>query len=147
MTAVAAAPRSGRVASRKLLWAGPLAGVAAAAGNLAVFGLASAALNLPLAMPAMGPTPAAPLNIAQVVISSFLPALVAAGLLALLARFTARPVRVFQIIAGVVLVLSLGAPLTLQADLSTRLVLLAMHVVAGLVITGVLSVFASEKGN
>src|SRR5687768_3736320 len=145
MTTAAVAPRSGRVASRKLLWAGPLAGVAAAAGNLAIFGLASAALSLPLVMPAMGPTPAAPLNIAQVIIASFVPALAAAGLLALLACFTARPVRVFQIIAGVGLVLSLGAPFSLPIELSTRLVLLSMHVVAGVVITAVLSVFAGQK--
>ena len=40
-----------------------------------------------------------PRVIAQVVVSSFVPALAAGVLLALLARFTAQPVRVFQIVA------------------------------------------------
>lgn len=136
--------RADQVSLRKLLWAAPLAGVLAALGNLAVYGLARAALGLPLEMPAMGPTPAGSLSVAPVVLSSFVPALFAGGLLAVLARFAARPLRVFQIVAGAVLVLSLGAPLTLPVDLGTRLVLLVMHLVAGLVITGVLSTTAVD---
>jgi hypothetical protein len=136
--------RTEKISVRKLLWAAPLAGVAAAAGNLAIYGLARAGFDLPLNMPAMGPNAAGPLAAAQVVISSFLPALVAAGLLALVARFTARPVRVFQIVAGVALVLSFGAPFSVPVDTGTRLVLLSMHLVAGLVITAVLSAYATE---
>jgi hypothetical protein len=136
--------RAEQVSVRKLLGAAPLAGLLAALGNLAVYGLARAGLSLPLAMPAMGPTPAGPLLVAPVVLASFVPALFAGGLLALLARFSARPVRAFQIIAGVALVLSLGAPLTLPVDTATRLVLLVMHLVAGLVIAGVLSTRATE---
>ncbi len=144
MSTAALSLNNDRVAPRKLLWAAPLAGLAAAAGNLAVFGLAKGLLALPLAMPAMGPNPAAPLGLAQVIIASILPALAAALLLALLGRFSRRPVRLFQIIAGVGLVLSLGAPLTLAADLATRLVLLSMHLVASLATTAVLSTFGTQ---
>jgi hypothetical protein len=136
--------RAEQVSVRKLVWAAPLAGLLAALGNLAVYGLARAGLSLPLAMPAMGPTPAGPLLVAPVILASFVPALFAGGLLALLARLSARPVRTFQIIAGVALVLSLGAPLTLPVDTATRLVLLVMHLVAGLVIAGVLGAKAVD---
>jgi hypothetical protein len=144
MTAVARSAHPEGVSNRKLLWAAPVAGLAAAAGNLAVFGVARASLDLPLVMPAMGPSPAGPLAAAPVVVSSFVPALLAGLLLALLARFSTRPVRVFQVVAGAALVLSFGAPLTTPLDLSTRLVLLTMHLAAGLVITGVLSALATE---
>ena len=136
--------RAEKVSLRKLLWAAPLAGVAAAAGNLAVYGVARAAFGLPLEMPAMGPNPAGPLAVAPMIISSFAPALAAAMLLALLARFTTRPVRVFQVVAGAALVLSFGAPFGIPVDTATRLVLLSMHLVAGLVIAAVLSTFAAE---
>lgn len=144
MSAVIQSAGRQRVTHRKLLWAAPLAGLAAAAGNLAVFGLARAGLGLPLDMPALGPSPAGPLGAVQVVFASFAPALAAGGFLWLLARFSAQPVRAFQIVAGVLLVLSLAGPLRQPVELATRLVLLVMHLVAGLVITGVLSVLAAE---
>ena len=134
-----------KVALRKLLWAAPLAGLASAAGNLAVFGVARAGLDLPLVMPAIGPfLPSAPLTALQVAVTSFAPALVAAALLAVLSKLSARPVLVFQIMAGLFLVASLIGPLRQPVDLATKLTLLSMHLVAGLVITAVLSTFSTE---
>lgn len=138
-------PRPERVVMRRLLWAAPLAGLAAAAGNLAVFAIARAALGLPLVRPPIGPfMPAAPLTALPVALTSFAPALVAAVLLAVLSKLTARPVLTFQIMAGVFLVASLIGPLRQPVDLATKLTLLSMHLVAGLVITAVLSVFSSD---
>jgi hypothetical protein len=144
MSTVALSPRRERVSLRKLLWAAPLAGLAAAAANLALFGLARAGLGLPLVMPALPGSAGGPLATGQVLLASFVPALAAAALLALLARYTARPARAFEIAAGAALIVSFGGPLTLAADLATRLVLLTLHLAAGLTITGVLSTFATE---
>ena len=137
--------RAERVSLRKLLWAAPLAGLASAVGNLAVFGVARGGLDLPLVMPAIGPfLPSAPLTALQVAVTSFAPALVAAALLAGLSKLSARPVLAFQIFAGVFLVASLVGPLRQPVDLTTKLTLLSMHLVAGLVITAVLSTFSTE---
>lgn len=137
--------RPDRVALRKLLWAAPLAGLASAAGNLAVFGVARLGLDLSLVMPPIGPfLPSAPLTALQVGLASFAPALVAAVLLAILSKLTARPVLAFQVIAGVFLVLSLVGPLRQPVDLATKLTLLSMHLVAGLAITAVLSTFSAD---
>src|SRR5688572_27610203 len=137
--------RADKVSLRKLLWAAPLAGLASAVGNLAVFAVARAGLNLPLVMPAIGPfLPSAPLTALQVAVTSFAPALVAAVLLAVLSKLSARPVLAFQVIAGLFLVASLVGPLRQPVDLATKLTLLSMHLVAGLVITAVLSTFSTE---
>jgi hypothetical protein len=144
MSTAALLPRSEKISMRRLLWAAPLAGLAAAAGNLAVFGVARAGLGLPLVMPALPGSAGGPLAVEQVLYASFVPALAGAALLALLARYIARPVRAFQLAAGAALILSFGAPLTLAADLATRLVLLTLHLAAGLIIASVLSTFATE---
>ncbi len=138
--------RTDQVSLRRLLWAAPLAGLAAAAGNLAVFGLARGVFALPLVMPAIGGfLPSAPLDALQVGFASFAPALAAGALLAALSFFSTRPLRAFQIVAGVFLVASLIGPLRQPVDLATKLTLLSMHLVAGLVITAVLSVFAARR--
>jgi hypothetical protein len=73
---------------------------------------------------------------AAVVVAALIAGLAAWGLLALLERTIRRPVLTYRIIASVVLILSLAAPLGSGADTSSRLVLLAMHltVAAALII-------------
>ncbi len=62
---------------------------------------------------------------------------------ALLAR---RPIRTFRIVAAVVLVLSFATPLTIPgAPLSMILTLELMHVVAAVVIVGILTTLARVK--
>jgi hypothetical protein len=68
---------------------------------------------------------------AAVALAALVAALAAWGLLALLERTVRRPVRTYRIIASIVLILSLAAPLGSGADTSSRLVLLAMHLTVG----------------
>lgn len=112
----------------------PLAGLAgaalAAAGNLAVFGVARAA-GVSLVGQFDPKAPAATLPVAMVVIASFVPALVGTGVLAIMNRFLEKPSRAFAVLAGVVGVFSMGGPATLQgADGATKATLAVMHVVA-----------------
>jgi hypothetical protein len=57
--------------------------------------------------------------------------LAAWGLLALLERTVRRPARTFRIVALIVLVLSLAGPLGSGVGISSRLVLLGMHLTVG----------------
>ena len=88
--------------------------------------------------------PPQPLSFALVIIASVVPAILAAGLLALLGRLTDRPVRPFQWIATVLAVLSLAPPLLQGEGAATKLILVAMHVVAAVAIVGILS--RSQRG-
>ncbi len=124
------------VAVYRLWWAAPLAGAVAATGNLLVWALARA-LAVPLEIP-MG-AQATALTAGLIVSASFVPAPLAAVLLATLPRLAARPLRVFQLVGGAALLLSLLGPLALPVAGVTKAVLLAMHVVAALAIIGVLS--------
>ncbi len=133
-----------KVALRKLPRAALLAGLAAAAGNLALLGLARAGLSLPLVMPALGPLPAGPLSALQVILASLGAALGATFVLAALTRVTPRPIAVFQLVAGAFLVASLIGPLRQPVDLATKLTLLSMHLMTGLVVTALLSTLAAE---
>jgi hypothetical protein len=97
------------VVLNRLWWTALVAGVVAAAGNLIIFAVARV-LNLPLDIPT-GPQTSGPLTVAPVIATSFIPALVAAGFLALLSRFVKRPSIVFQIVGLVAALLSLlGLP-------------------------------------
>ena len=135
-----------RVSLRKLPRAALLAGLAAAAGNLALLGLARAVLGLPLNMPALGPLPAGPLAAPQVILASLGAALGATLMLAALTRLSPRPLFAFQLVAGAVLVASLIGPLRQPVDLATQLTLLCMHLLTGLVVTTLLSLQAAESG-
>ena len=126
-----------RVAYGRLLWVGPLAGMAAAAVNVLVYFGASALGAIPEGFVVSGRTP---VTLVPVVISSFVPAVLGAGLLALLGRFAGRPVRTFRIIAGVAVLSSFATPITLPgAPVAMMAALILMHVVAAVVIVGVLT--------
>jgi hypothetical protein len=75
----------------------------------------------------------------MVVLSTAVPAAVATLLLAVLNRFTARPVTIFRIIAALILLLSLVAPLTLPVPLGVRLTLVSMHIITAVIIVYVLT--------
>ncbi len=132
-----------RVSLKRLLWAGPLAIVAAVIANWLVRTLALAVLDIPA-------------EFQQLQTPAFLPFTVI-GLLgaiitfAIIGRVSRRPVRTFQIVAAVVLVLSFlpdigllatGAP---GATLPGILVLMLMHVVAAGIVVWVLGRFAVER--
>lgn len=122
----------------RLLAYGAVAGVAAAMLNAVVYLVASAVRAIPQGVEI--PNTGGPLPLGAVVVFSFVPALLAAGLLALLGRFARRPLRVFTVVAVVVFVLSLYTPFSIPgAPVAMILTLELMHAVAALVIVGVLT--------
>jgi hypothetical protein len=97
-----------KIASKKLLTVAPITAIAAAVINAVLFfigkatGLLSDAV---LIQPANEP-----ISLIPVIISSIIPTLLAGGVLALLNRFVSAPLRVFNIIAVVLLLLSFINP-------------------------------------
>lgn len=128
-----------RVDTRRLPIAALIAGAVAAIANLVLYVLVTLAFGIGLEVQMGGPqAPVEPLGAVPVILMSALPALVAAGLLWLLNRFVARPFALFQAIAAVVALLSLGGPLTLQVGVASKIVLSLMHIVAATAIVLVL---------
>lgn len=85
-----------------------------------------------------------PLPIPAIVFATLIPALAGTGLAMVLKRMTGRGLLIFQIVAGVVLVLSLGSPLGLPVDTVNKLVLVVMHfIAAGAVVWAVRRNYAS----
>jgi peptidoglycan/LPS O-acetylase OafA/YrhL len=84
-----------------------------------------------------------PITVGPVMMFSFVPALFAGVLLAVLARFSRRPVRIFLALAAVVFVLMLFPPFSIAgAPLGMILALELMHVVAAVTIVGIILRFA-----
>jgi len=117
----------------------------AGAANLVVFAFEKAALGISFTLAMQPGAVAAPLPAAMVFVESVIPALAAAVLLALLVKFTARPVLIFQIVSAVFLLMSFGGPLAVPADTLTKLGLISLHIVAAVVIVGLLTTLAREK--
>lgn len=129
------------------LWrATPVAAVAAALANAIVYGLAEVAGALPNNV--LVPTAAGerPLALGEVVFGSAMPIIGAGIVLAILARFTERPLRAFWKIAAVVLLISLGGPFTLpDAPGDMVIALTFMHVVAAVVGLSVITKLARNR--
>jgi hypothetical protein len=131
------------VAFKRLLWATPLAAVAAAVGNAIVYFAASALGARPQDFVVQG---SGPITLAPVVLSSLIGAAGAAVIFAVVVLLSRRPIWTFRIVAVVALVLSFVTPLTISgAPLSLILTLELMHVVAAVIITGVLTTLARAK--
>lgn len=129
----------------KLAWVGPLGGVIAAIANVLVYLIAKPLAGGEL-YNQMGPTaPVQALPLVAVILSSFVPSIFAALLYAGLGRFAPRPITVFTILAIVFGLLSLGAPLSLNVEVASRVALAAMHIVAGVAITGTLITLGRAK--
>lgn len=124
-----------KIASKKLLTIAPLAGIGAAVVNAILFYIGKAAgwiSDTILLSPANEP-----MTVVPVIISSIIPTLLAAGVLALLNRFTASPLRIFNIIAAILLLLSFANPFVAipNVTLMMGIWLNVMHVVvAGIVV-------------
>lgn len=85
------------------------------------------------------PESAEAFGIVPVILYSIIPLLLGGVLLALLCRWTSHPVLMFALIAAVVFIASLAAPLTLAgASTSFKMVLVAMHVITAAVGTAIL---------
>jgi hypothetical protein len=134
-----------RIAYRKLPWVALLAALAAAVINALVYFAASGLGFIPHSV--LMPTPSGehPLTATPVVVSSVVGAIGAAIVFAIIGLFARRPVRLFRIIAIVVLVLSFAMPLTIPGEpIAMILSLEVMHVAAWAVIVGLLTTMARQ---
>ncbi|GAB3641669.1 DUF6069 family protein [Spirosoma arcticum] len=123
------------VNNRRLLTVAPLAGLIAAAVNAVLFyiGTATGAIPASLIIPNAGQ----PLTVIPVIVASFVPAIAAGLLLALLNRFTKRPLRIFNIIAIILLVLSFSSPFSIpNVPVGMVVILNLMHVVVAGAVLG-----------
>jgi hypothetical protein len=133
-----------RIALGRLWWASLLAGLVAAAANVVIYLIASAAGAIPqtVLIPGMN----LPVTAVPVILNSFVPAILAGALLALLNRLARRPIRLFRIIAVVLLLLSFLNPFTIPgAPVAMILALNFMHIVAAAIIVGVLTTVPRKR--
>ena len=123
-----------RFAPRKLWWAGPLAAAVAAAACALLFLAAQAAGLITDAVILESPTGPMPMNVGAPIMFSVFGLLVGAALLAVLVRFSSRPLRTYRIVGIAFLVVYAFFPLTIPgAPLGYILALEALHLVAGAV--------------
>ena len=127
------------IAYRRLAGAALLAAILAALANAVVLTIEKNVFKLPMLVTTVPGTNLTPLSYLMVMEVSAAVAIAAALLLIFLARFVAHPIRWFQIIALIVLVLSFAGPFSIPVDTATKLALSAMHLVAALAIVWVLS--------
>ena len=97
-----------KIAAKKLLWVAPLAGAIAAGINSVLFLIGSAIglIDTAVLVPGMN----TPITIVPVIMSSFMPSLIAGLVLAALNYFLNKPFKVFRIVALVLLILSFSNP-------------------------------------
>lgn len=131
-----------RIDYRRLVWVAPLAAAVAAVANVALYFIADALGAFPdtVQLPngqALGPGPVIGVTIMGVV--------AAAIVFAVLGRFSARPIRLFRIVALVALVLSF-APTFGIAGAGAAYIgsLLLMHVIAALAAVGFFTTLARK---
>jgi hypothetical protein len=129
-----------RVAWGRLVPVGLLAALVAAVANAVVYLVAASAGAMPQEIVVNGQ---GPITLSVVAALSAQGAVAATIVYALVGRFARRPVRVFRVVAAVVLVLSLVPPFTITgAPISMILALELMHVIAAVVIVGLLTTLA-----
>ena len=139
---------SERIAWARLPWVALLAAVATAIANALVYFAASGLGFVSHGVLISSPTGEKPLSVAPVAISSVVGAIGAAIVFALTGLFARRPVRLFRIVAIVVLVLSFATPLTIpDVPVAMFLSLEVMHVVAWVVIVGLLTTLARQEAS
>ena len=128
---------------KRLLWATPLAAIAAAVANAVVYLVASVLGAMPQDFVVQD---SGPITLAPVVLSTLIGAAGAAMVFTAVALLSRRPIQTFRIVTAVVLVLSFATPLTIPgAPPSMILTLELMHVVAAVIITGMLTALARAK--
>ncbi len=134
--------RTERVVWGRLLQAGALAAVVAAAVNSLVYLVASSLGAMPQDVDAGGQ---GPITLPLVVAMSVIGAVGGTIVYGVLGRLVRRPVRVFRVVSAIALVLSFGGPLTIAgAPAAMVATLLLMHVVAASVVVGLLTTLAAK---
>jgi hypothetical protein len=122
---------------RRLLWAGPIATIAAVLVNLLYYALTKA-LGEHYLMPLDGRSSNLnPMPFLMPVIVTLVPGLLATILFGLLIRFSRSPTIVFLSVCAAALILSFGGPYYLPAaSLQTKILLSGMNLIGTATITG-----------
>ena len=122
-----------------------LAALAAALANALVYFAASGLGTISQGVLLPSPIGFSPLTAGLVVTTSVIGAIGASIVFAIIGLLSRRPVRLFRIVAAVVLVLSLVPPATVPGvPVTMRLSLAVMHVVAWVVSVGLLTTLARQ---
>jgi hypothetical protein len=109
--------------------------IAAIIAPVLVWLVATVGFGQQLYSPGFGGTAPQELSIWLVAATAGIAALAAAGVLALIERFSKRPARVWLVVSTAVLIVSLGAPLSGEGiDTANKLALGSMHLAAGAVL-------------
>ena len=120
-----------------------------AAGGAALANIALTQLAVALGVPMTGefiPGQVTQVPLFALVMSAVVPTVVAAIVLAVLARRLRAPARAFAITAVVVLLASFASPFTLgQSSFATRMVLELMHVIEAAIVTASLLVLGRGR--
>lgn len=119
------------------------AGIIAIISNLVIF-FAASLTNVTLSISAPDGS-LIPLPIPAIMITSLVSAFGGVGVYYLLNRLTASPLRIFQGIAFVFLLLSFVPLFTLPIDPTVRTFLLAMHIVTAAVIVGTITLSLARR--
>ncbi len=107
--------------------------------NVAIYVLGKALFTLPFLVPMQPGAEPNPLPVFMVILMSAVPGVLAAGVLLGLNSVTRRGLRIFQVAAAVLVLLSLVGPLSLPIDGGTIAALTSMHLAAAVTIVGVLT--------
>lgn len=121
---------SRRFDRQRLLLGTLVAAVAAAIVNAVTFWIARGLDTIPREVLISGPAGDEPLGLIPVIFASIFGVLGAGVVFALCAKFSSRPVRLFQIISVIVLVLSFISPFTISGVPAKMIItLILMHIV------------------
>ncbi len=100
-----------KINSSSLLKVAPLAAVVAAGINAVLYFIGDAIGLMDPSVGIPGPDGSLqPITLAPIIMSSVIPTLIAAGVLALLNRFTANPLRIYGIVTIVIFIVTLANP-------------------------------------
>ncbi len=134
--------RSEHVVWGRLVPAGALALVLAAAANAVVYLVASSLGAMPQNVDANGQ---GPITLPMVVVMSAVGAVAGTLVYALVGRFVRRPVRLFRLVSALALVLSFFGPFTIPGAPAAMVgALLLMHAIAAVTVVGLLTTLAAK---
>ena len=136
----------GRYSLRRLLWAGPIATIAALLANLVYFHATrnlAGQYSLPLGGANSQPVP---MPARLPVIAILVAGLLATLLFAFLIRLARQPATIFLSVSMAALILSLGGPINLPGGaLQAKILLGGMHLLAAAILTGGILLLSRKK--
>jgi hypothetical protein len=138
---------AGQFSIRRLIWAGPLTGILATIANMAFYLITRSAGEKYLISLAGPSNPIDPLPVISILLATFVSALGATIVLAVLVKISHVPLPPFLSISIAALVVSFGGPfsLTRGTHLTTKLLLSTMNIIAAVIIVGGLLYFTYQR--